>query len=173
MALTQDAALAAKMRALRDHGSTKRYYHDTIGFNYRMEGLQACALRVKLPHLEGWNARRQKLAAIYDSMLAGCSVKPPRVGADRTHVYHLYVVRHPKRDALSEHLKNLGIGTGMHYPIPVHLQKAYEHLKLGPGTFPRAEAASSECLSLPLFPELSEEQVRTVATEVTKWAKES
>lgn len=171
IALTQDAALAAKMRALRDHGSTKRYYHDTLGFNYRMEGLQACALRVKLPHLESWNARRQQLAKIYDSMLAGCSVKAPKVGAERTHVYHLYVVRHPRRDALSEHLKTLGIGTGMHYPIPVHLQKAYEHLKLSPGSFPQAEAAARECLSLPLFPELSDEQVRTVATEVVKWSK--
>jgi dTDP-4-amino-4,6-dideoxygalactose transaminase len=171
MALTQDGELAAKMRALREHGSTKRYYHDTLGFNYRMEGLQGCALRVKLPHLDGWNARRQKLAAIYDSVLEGCSARPPRIGAERTHVYHLYVVRHPRRDALSEHLKSLGIGTGMHYPVPVHLQKAYAHLKLGAGSFPRAEAAANECLSLPLFPELTEDQIRTVANEVVKWTK--
>ena len=169
IAVTSDAGLAQKMRALREHGSTQRYYHDTIGFNYRMEGLQGAALRVKLPHLDGWNARRQKLASFYNERLAKSAVKIPPVGTDRTHVYHLYVVRHPRRDALAEHLKTRGIGTGMHYPLPLHLQKAYAHLGLGEGTFPHSEQAARECLSLPLYPELSDENAAAVAEAVLEW----
>ena len=169
LALTGDAALAAKMRALREHGSVKRYYHDTVGFNYRMEGLQACALRVKLPHLDKWNARRQQLARLYDSLLENGPVRLPRTAPDRSHVYHLYVVRHPRRDALAAHLKARGIGTGFHYPLPLHLQKAYAHLKLEEGRFPRSEQAARECISLPLYPELSDEQVRTVAAAVREF----
>ena len=169
MAVTKDAALSAKMRALREHGSIKRYFHETIGFNYRMEGMQGSALRVKLPHLDGWNMRRQELAQLYNGLLEGNSVKLPGVGADRTHVYHLYVVRHAGRDGLAEYLKTRGIGSGFHYPLPVHLQNAYAHLKQGPGSFPNAESASRECLSLPLFPELSDGQVRRVAEAVREW----
>jgi len=169
MAVTADGTLAAKMRALREHGSTRRYYHDTIGFNYRMEGLQGAALRVKLKHLDGWNARRQQIAAMYQRLLEPSVVKPPVVGADRTHVYHLYVVRHPKRDQLAAYLAEKGIGTAMHYPVPVHLQKAYAQLKLSAGMYPHSEAASRECLSLPIYPELSDEQVKTVADAVLAW----
>jgi dTDP-4-amino-4,6-dideoxygalactose transaminase len=169
MAVTSDASLAAKMRALREHGSTKRYYHDTIGFNYRMEGLQGAALRVKLKHLDAWNARRQAIAGLYNKLLEGSSVVRPAVGKDRTHVYHLYVVRHAKRDALAAYLTEKGIGTAMHYPVPVHLQKAYADLKLSEGAFPQAEAASNECLSIPIYPELTDEQVKTVAEAVCAW----
>ena len=169
MALTSDAGLAAKMRALRDHGSVKRYYHENVGYNYRMEGLQGLSLRVKLPHLDGWNARRQQLAELYSILLKGTSLKLPVLSPERTHVYHLYVVRHPKRDALSEHLKQHGIGSGFHYPLPLHLQQAYAHLKLGAGRFPHSEAAAKECLSLPLFPELTDDQVRAVAAVVREW----
>jgi dTDP-4-amino-4,6-dideoxygalactose transaminase len=172
IALTGDASLAAKMRALREHGSVKRYYHDTIGFNYRMEGLQGCALRVKLPHLDGWNARRQQIAKMYNSLMEDApGVQLPAVGPDRTHVYHLYVVRTPKRDALAEFLKTKGIGTGFHYPVPVHLQKAYVFLKLRAGVLPKSEAAAQECLSLPMFPELTDAQVKKVAASVVEWAK--
>jgi len=167
MALTSDATLAAKLRALRDHGSVKRYYHETIGFNYRLEGLQGAVLRVKLKHLEEWNARRRKLAALYDSLLEGTpSLRCPVVAPNRTHVYHLYVIRHPRRDALAEHLKQHGIGTSLHYPVPVHLQQAYAHLNYKAGSLPNSEAAARECLSLPLFPELTEEQVKTVCEAV-------
>lgn len=169
MVVTQDAGLAAKVRALRDHGSVRRYYHDTVGFNYRMEGLQGFVLRTKLPHLDGWNARRRELAAIYDTLLAGTAVKLPLVAPDRTHVYHLYSIRHPRRDALADYLKAQGIGTGMHYPLPVHLQQAYAHLRLKPGACPHAETAARECLSLPIFPELADEQVKTVAAAVRAW----
>lgn len=169
MAVTRDPALAAKMRALREHGSVKRYYHDTIGFNYRMEGLQGFVLRTKLPHLDGWNARRQALAGLYNQLLEGTSLKLPVLGAERTHVYHLYVVRHPKRDDLAEYLKQRGIGTGLHYPVPLHLQKAYAHLNQSAGMFPNSESVARECLSLPLFPELSDAQVRTVAAAVKDW----
>ena len=166
IAVTKDSTLAQKMRALREHGSVKRYYHDTIGFNYRMEGLQGAALRVKLPHLESWNARRQALAKFYDERLKHSAVVIPTVGPDRTHVYHLYVVRHPRRDALAEHLKARGIGSGMHYPVPLHLQKAYAQLGHREGAFPESERAARECLSLPLFPELSDEKAALVADAV-------
>lgn len=166
IALTSDATLAAKMRALREHASTKRYYHDAVGFNYRMEGLQGCALRVKLRHLDKWNARRQQLAQQYNTLLEGSTVQRPKAGPDRTHVYHLYVVRHPRRDELGEYLQNKNIGTGKHYPVPVHLQQAYASLNLNPGSFPHAEKASNECLSLPLFPELTDAQQKTVADAV-------
>ncbi|HLX64657.1 MAG TPA: DegT/DnrJ/EryC1/StrS family aminotransferase [Planctomycetota bacterium] len=169
IAITSDSSLAQKMRALREHGSTKRYYHDTIGFNYRMEGLQGAALRVKLPHLDGWNARRQKLAAFYNERLAQSAVKTPPVGAERTHVYHLYVVRHARRDELAEYLRARGIGTGMHYPLPLHLQKAYAHLGLGEGSYAHSEAAARECLSLPLYPELTGENAEKVAGAVLSW----
>jgi dTDP-4-amino-4,6-dideoxygalactose transaminase len=171
MVVTQDAALAAKVRALRDHGSTRRYYHDTIGFNYRMEGLQGFVLRTKLPHLDGWNARRQALARLYNELLAGSAVTRPVVGPDRAHVYHLYCIRHLRRDALAEYLRNQGIGSAMHYPVPVHLQRAYAHLEHSPGSFPHAEKATKECLSLPLYPELAEDQVRTVASAIREWLK--
>lgn len=171
MALTSDAALAAKLRALREHGSVKRYYHDTVGFNYRMEGLQGAALRVKLPQLDKWNARRQALAAKYHSQLeSAAAILRPQLGPERTHVYHLYVIRHPRRDELADFLKARGIGTGMHYPVPVHLQKAYAHLKLKAGSLPHSEQAAKECLSLPMFPELSDEQVKTVCKAVLEWS---
>ncbi|MEI6235099.1 MAG: DegT/DnrJ/EryC1/StrS family aminotransferase [Planctomycetota bacterium] len=166
IAVTGDASLAQKMRALREHGSVKRYYHDTIGFNYRMEGLQGAALRVKLPYLDGWNAKRQEIGALYNSRLAESCVQIPVVGADRTHVYHLYVVRHAKRDALADFLKARGIGTGMHYPLSLHMQKAYAHLGIGEGSFPHSERAAQECLSLPLFPELSLSNANKVADAV-------
>jgi dTDP-4-amino-4,6-dideoxygalactose transaminase len=169
--LTQNAALAAKIRALREHGQTRRYYHDTIGFNYRMEGLQGCALRIKLPHLDTWVGCRQKLAALYGTLLQDGPVQLPRVLPHRTHAYHLYVVRHKNRDSLCEFLKSRGIGTSMHYPVPLHLQQAYAQLKLPKGSFPHAEAAAAECLSLPIFAELKEEQVETVATAIKQWSK--
>jgi dTDP-4-amino-4,6-dideoxygalactose transaminase len=172
MVVTQDAGLAAKIRALRDHGSTKRYYHDTVGFNYRMEGLQGFVLRTKLPHLDGWNARRQALAKLYNEMLAGCAVTLPRLAPDRTHVYHLYSIRHPRRDALAEYLKAQGIGSAMHYPVPVHLQRAYGQLGYKPGSMPHAEKAAQECLSLPVYPELADEQAKSVALAVRQWLKE-
>ncbi len=169
IAVTKDSTLTQKMRALREHGSTKRYYHDSIGFNYRMEGLQGAALRVKLPHLDGWNARRQQLAAFYNAQLAESQVTIPTVGANRTHVYHLYVVRHPKRDALAEHLKARGIGTALHYPLPLHLQKAYAQLGWSEGAFPHSEQAARECLSLPIYPELSDANAAVVAKAVNEW----
>lgn len=167
--LTSDAELAAKIRALREHGSVRRYYHDSVGFNYRMEGLQGLSLHTKLPHLDGWNARRQQIAALYGKLLEGSVVKLPQTAPNRTHVHHLYVVRHPRRDALAEHLRNQGIGSALHYPVPLHFQKAYAQLGLGEGAFPQAEAAARECLSLPMFPELTDEQVRTVAAAVGSW----
>ena len=179
MVLTQDAALAAKVRALRDHSSTRRYYHDCIGFNNRMEGLQGLVLRTKLPHLDQWNARRQALARLYDALLADArqecrgtgGLVLPRVASERTHVYHLYCLRHPRRDALADYLKGQGIGSAMHYPVPVHMQQAYAQLQLRPGSFPHAEQAARECLSLPMYPELAAEDAKSVAQAVLAWLK--
>lgn len=169
MALTSDPVLAAKMKALREHGSVKRYYHETVGFNYRMEGVQGLVLKLKLPFLDGWNARRRQIAGMYGELLAGTAVTLPKVGANRTHVYHLYVVRTPKRDSLAEHLRNRGIGSALHYPLPLHLQQAYSELNLKVGSFPQSEQASQECISLPMFPEMTDEQVKTVANAVREW----
>jgi len=172
-AVTNSSSLAVKIKALREHGSINRYYHDTIGFNYRMEGVQGMVLRTKLPYLDGWNQRRQQIAAMYNSMLESSVLQLPELAPDRTHVYHLYVVRHPKRDQLAEHLREQGIGSAMHYPVPVHQQKAYAHLTIRAGGYPHSESASRECLSLPLFPELTDEQVQTVAKAVQEWSSKT
>ncbi|MCK6471651.1 MAG: DegT/DnrJ/EryC1/StrS family aminotransferase [Planctomycetes bacterium] len=166
---TQDAALAAKLKLLRNHASSAPYRFDELGYNYRMENLQAAALRIKLPHLEGWNERRRAIAARYDELLKDTDVRTPAVGPERSHVYHLYVVRHRQRNALARHLEEAGIGTARHYPVPVHRQPAYAHLDIPEGAFPCAEQAARECLSLPMYPELSDAQVDEVAAAVKAW----
>ncbi|MDX2187415.1 MAG: DegT/DnrJ/EryC1/StrS family aminotransferase [Opitutaceae bacterium] len=164
--VTGDAALAARAKALREHGSTTRYYHDEVGYNYRMEGLQGAVLRVQLPHLHAWNARRREIAHHYHEALAHTPLRLPREKDGATSVYHLYVVRHPARDRLKAHLESLGIGSALHYPLPLHLQKCFTTLGYQSGDFPVAEQAARECLSLPIYPELSDEQVGFVATEI-------
>lgn len=166
---TQDAALAAKLKLLRNHASPAPYRFDELGYNYRMENLQAAALRIKLPHLEGWNERRRAIAARYNELLKDTDVRTPAVGPERTHVYHLYVVRHRQRNALARHLEEAGIGTARHYPIPVHRQPAYAHLDIPEGAFLNAEQAARECLSLPMYPELSDALVDEVAAAVKAW----
>jgi dTDP-4-amino-4,6-dideoxygalactose transaminase len=169
IAVTSDRALAEKMRLLRCHGEVQRYHSALIGHNWRMEGLQGAVLRKKLSRLDAWNARRRALAARYDSILCEAGVRTPALGANRTHVYHLYVIRHPRRDALSDYLLERGIGTGKHYPLPLHRQEAYAHLNLPHGAFPQAEAAAEEVLCLPMFPELTDAQADEVAASVLNW----
>lgn len=169
-AVTSDRALAEELRLLRCHCETERYRSKAVGYNYRMEGLQAAALRIKLKRLNEWTARRRELAARYDRLLAGSAVRTPAVGADRTHVYHLYVVRHERRDELAEFLAARGIGTGKHYPLALHRQEAFAGLGLGEGRFPEAEAAAREVLCLPLYPELSDEQADEVAAAICEWS---
>jgi dTDP-4-amino-4,6-dideoxygalactose transaminase len=171
---TADAALAARLTTLRDHGQREKYVHDVVGFNSRLDGIQAAMLRVKLRHLDAWNARRQALAELYRhhlSDVAGLTL--PAASPGREHVYHLFVVRCGARDALQAHLRTCGIGASVHYPLPVHLQPAFAELGYRAGDFPVAEAAAHEVLALPLYPELSDEQVARVCDAVRAWAGNS
>lgn len=161
--LTNDDALARKTRALRNYGSEVKYHHPQTGFNSRLDTLQAVVLAAKLPHLAGWNEARRAAAARYDALLSGIpGVVPNGTLPGNEHVYHLYVVRVPGRDRVLKDLNAAGIGAGIHYPVPIHLQGAFEHLGHRRGDFPVAEKAADEILSLPLFPEITEEQQRDV-----------
>lgn len=160
---TDDEALAAKLRKLRDHGRVSKYVHDELGYGHRLDALQAAILGAKLPHLDAANTARRRLAARYQELLAGADLVLPAVPTGVEPVWHLYVVRSPRRDELVASLKAQGIEAGIHYPLPLHLQPAYRHLGLGPGSFPVAEAASQQVLSLPLFPEMTDQQQERVA----------
>jgi dTDP-4-amino-4,6-dideoxygalactose transaminase len=170
-ATTNDEALAAKMKMLRDHGQAKKYYHDVEGYNGRLDAVQAGILHVKLAHLAKWNARRRERAAEYNRLFAAAdeAVVPPFEPSWSRAVYHLYVVRAEDRDGVMNHLKKVGIGTGIHYPIPLHLQKAYAALNYRLGTFPVAEKAAAEIVSLPMFPQLTAEQQGRVAEEILQF----
>lgn len=160
--VTNDPALAATVRCLRDWGQTQRYHHDLLGFNYRMDGLQGAFLRVKLRKLEEWTEGRRTAAARYDRLLAGLPVDRPIQAAERRHVYHVYAIRTLRRADVQHRLTQAQIGNGIHYPIPVHLQKCLGYLGYRPGDFPVTEAASNEVLSLPIYPELAEVSQVTV-----------
>ena len=153
--VTDNDELAARLRALRDHGQSQRYQHDELGFNYRMDALQGAVLSVKLKYLEQWTEARGYLANRYHKLLQDLPLQLPAVGPARRHAWHLFVVQHAQRDRLRRELDALGIQTGLHYPIPLHLQKAYRHLGHREGAFPVAERIGRECLTLPLFPEMT------------------
>ena len=159
---------AATCRTLRDWGQEKRYEHRLKGFNYRMDGIQGAILRVKLRHLEAWTEQRRQVAAWYAAALDPESVRVPKARPGCRHVYHVYVVRTDDRDKLRDVLGRQGIQTGTHYPIPVHLQPAHADLGYHAGDFPVAEQAAHEVLSLPIFPEMTREQVQTVAAAVSE-----
>lgn len=155
------------IRRLREHGQSRKYYHETEGYNGRMHAIQAAFLRVKLPHLGEWNEERRRAAARYREALAAVPEACPIVeAAYATHVYHLFVIRAERRDALQAHLATCRIGTGLHYPLPLHLQRAYRHLGLGHGAFPVSEAAADQVLSLPMFPGLTDTQIEIVADAI-------
>ena len=161
---TNDADLAARVRMLRNGGQADRYQHVLKGVNSRLDELQAALLAVKLRHLEAATRERRAQAARYDAALHGVEV--PREAAHRRHVYHLYVVRHPRRDALAAHLAEAGVGTLIHYPVPVHRQPAYADLGLAEGALPESERSAKEVLSLPLYPGLTEAQQQRVIEAV-------
>lgn len=164
---TNDPDLAKKMRMIRDHGSERRYYHDVIGFNSRLDEIQAVVLRAKLPHLAEWNAQRRNHAALYTQLLQNTPVITPAVRPENTPVYHLYVIRAPERDALQAYLKTKGIFTGIHYPVPIHLQEAFYPLKNdNVGDLHVTNQVTAEILSLPMFAELTDEEIETVANEI-------
>jgi dTDP-4-amino-4,6-dideoxygalactose transaminase len=165
--VTNDDGIAERVRALRDHAQSTRYHHDELGFNYRMDAIQGAVLGVKLRHLDSWIAARRANAARYSELLDGLPIQLPVERSDRTHVWHLYVVIHPERDRLQAELDDRGISTGLHYPIPVHLQRAYAHLGHRSGEFPVAERVAAECLSLPMYSELTPTQQIAVAAALT------
>ena len=170
--VTSNDALADKMKMLRDHGSAKKYYHTYLGFNCRMDGFQGAVLSVKLKYIDKWNEARRTNAGLYTQALAGAKgVITPTEAAWAKHVFHVYAIRVANPGALISALGEKEIGTNIHYPLPVHLQDAYKSLGLGKGSFPVAERCANEFVSLPMFPELTAEQVAYVADEVKGFLK--
>jgi dTDP-4-amino-4,6-dideoxygalactose transaminase len=172
---TDDEDLAARLRRLRAHGGATEYQHEELGFNSRLDTLQAAVLRVKLPHLDSWSQGRRERAETYTRLLedAGLAelVTPPFVREDALHIFHLYIIRTPareSRDALIEHLRACGVGTKVYYPVPMHLQQCFAYLGHREGDFPRAEAAASQTLALPIYPELTEEQQAYVVESIRR-----
>ena len=164
---TADPALARQLRVLRNYGSQQKYYNEVVGYNSRLDELQAAVLLVKLRHLPEWTRQRQQVAAWYGHHLTGLpDLRLPAVAEGATHVYHLYVVHTPHRNALQQHLVAKGIGTLIHYPVPPHRQQAYANLELPAGAFPIAEELAATCLSLPMWPGMTEAQVAAVAAAI-------
>jgi dTDP-4-amino-4,6-dideoxygalactose transaminase len=161
--VTNDAALDRTIRVLRDHGQIRKYHHTMIGWNCRMDGIQAAVLGIKLRHLDDWNTARRAHAQQYDAGLRDIpDIITPATAPDQQHVYHVYALRVQQRDEVMRQLGDLGIGCGIHYPVPVHLQEAYRGLGYRPGSFPVAELISSEFLSLPMYPHLTRAQIGRV-----------
>ena len=161
---TNDADLARRLRVLRDHGQAKKHQHSDIGWNARMDGIQAAVLRVKLQRLDEANEKRRAHAALYSGLLRECPlVKTPSESAGNRHIFHIYAVRVPNRDQTIETLAQEGIRCSIHYPVPIHQQPAYQHLGYAAGSFPCAERSSSQLLSLPMYPELTQDQITHVA----------
>lgn len=170
---TNDEAIAADIRMIRDHGQAKKYYHDIEGYNGRLDAIQAGLLHVKLQHLAKWNELRRERAEEYRSLFeaAGNPVSAPFEPSWSKAVYHLYVVRDQDRESLMAFLKDEGIGTGIHYPIPLHMQKAYDGLGYAPGDYPVCEKVAAEIVSLPMFPQLTSEQQHRVVRAVERFVK--
>jgi dTDP-4-amino-4,6-dideoxygalactose transaminase len=168
---TNDPTLAHKIRMLRDHGQAEKYYHDIEGYNGRLDAVQAGLLHAKLPHLAKWNRQRYQRAVDYNRMLErNEAVTAPCEPSWTRPVYHLYVIRTDDRDGMMNHLKDAGIGVGIHYPIPLHLQKAYESLNYRLGDFPVAERLATQIISLPMFPHLTTDQQSRVVAEVSAFS---
>lgn len=168
--VTNDEELARRLRLLRDHGSTSKYAHAIVGYNFRMEEIQAAVLKVKLPHLDDWNNQRRAHAAAYNDLLNDSGLILPREMDYARHVYHVYAVQTDNRDELQQRLTAKGVQTGVHYPIPIHLQPAYESLGYKSGDLPVTERLSQQVLSLPMYAELNQEQQRAVANVISNIA---
>ena len=173
MVVTKDGEIAARVQMLRNHGAKERYQHDLVGMNARLDEVQAAVLRVKLPYLDGWNAARRTWADEYSRRLSDLEeVVTPVAQPYAKHVFHLYVIRTPDRDRLQKWLKSHGVSTGIHYPVPVHLQEACSGFGYSPGSLPETEAAAREILSLPMFPELTIDEVEYVCQTIRGYVRE-
>jgi len=167
---TNDETIAARIRMLRDHGQNKKYYHLMEGYNGRLDALQAALLLVKLPHLKSWNESRRDAAKLYNDGLAGIgAITTPVEDSWSRGVYHLYVIRAEDRDDLQKHLAESNVATGLHYPVPIHLQKGYAHLGFHAGDFPVSEEAATRILSLPMYPQLSEAEQELVIESLSQF----
>lgn len=172
--VTNNAELAAKLRMFRDHGQWKKYYHSIIGWNARMDGFQGAVLATKAKYIEGWTRKRQENARLYDELLSQIEgVEIPKQLDGVSAVYHLYVIQVDDRDGLQEYLHKNDIGTGLHYPVPLHLQEAYKHLGYKEGDFTIAERAAKRILSLPMYPELTEIQICYVCDKIKEYLHRS
>ncbi len=171
MVVTDDGEIANKIKCLRDHGRREKYEHQMIGYNYRLDALQAAILSVKLKYLEEWNEKRRKNASIYNKLLKDLDVVTPYEEEYAKHVYHLYVIRVKKRDKIYRFLQEKGIACGIHYPLPLHLQKAYHYLGYKEGDFPVAEECAKEVLSLPMYPEIKREEIKYIAGTIKEALK--
>jgi dTDP-4-amino-4,6-dideoxygalactose transaminase len=163
---TNDDELAEFIKLLRVHGSKLKYYHSHIGINGRLDAIQAAVLSVKLKYLDGWSERRRLVASYYHEQLEGLPIQLPKTAPYNTHIFHQYVIATPKRDELMEYLKHQGIETATYYPVPLHLQKCFEHLGYEKGDLPESERASYETLALPIFPEITQEEQDYVVTHI-------
>jgi dTDP-4-amino-4,6-dideoxygalactose transaminase len=170
MIVTQDEGLAARLKRLRVHGGMKTYYHDEVGYNSRLDALQAAVLLAKLPHLEAWSAARRKNAEYYNKAFADSShIRTPVIDPANVSIYNQYTLRVEKRDELQEHLKKKGIGSSVYYPLPLHLQPCFEYLGYKEGAFPESEKAAKEVVSLPVYPELTTNQLDEVIGAVREF----
>jgi dTDP-4-amino-4,6-dideoxygalactose transaminase len=172
MVTTDNPDYAKRIRMLRDWGAEQKYHHVLKGYNFRMEGIQGAVLRVKMRHIEAWTEARRAAARYYDQAFAGSGIETPRQSNDTRHVYHVYAVRSPERARWQQELTAKGVQTGIHYPIPVHLQPAYADARWQRGDFPHSEKASNEVLSLPMYPELNRVQQDEVVAAVLETAKQ-
>jgi dTDP-4-amino-4,6-dideoxygalactose transaminase len=170
MIVTQDEGLAVRLRRLRVHGGLKTYFHDEVGFNSRLDSLQAAVLLAKLPHLEKWSAARRRNAAYYDAAFAELGeVRTPVIDPQNVSIYNQYTIRADRRDELQAYLKTKGIGQCIYYPLPLHLQPCFAYLDYREGELPESERASKEVLSLPIYPELTEGQLDEVVGAVREF----
>jgi dTDP-4-amino-4,6-dideoxygalactose transaminase len=171
MIVTNSRELAERLKLLRNYGQPEKYKHTIMGYNRRLDSLQAGVLRVKLRHLSDWNASRQRAAARYNELLKAIdSVRTPYVAEESSHVFHLYVIQHPERDRLLNYLRDQGVYGGLHYPTPVHLQPCYETLGMQPGSLPITEELASRVISLPMYAEITDEQIDYVCDCIRKFA---
>lgn len=168
--VTDDKEMALKMQKLRNHGQSERYYHDLLGYNYRMDGLQGAILNVKLKYLAQWTNKRNEIALNYQKSLNIIdAIQTPYINEEVTSAFHLYVIHTDKREILNNYLNEKGISTGFHYPVPIHLQKPYLSLNHSKGDFPISEFNAEKCLSLPMYPELNEEQISYISNTIINY----